>query len=105
VSSYGVSLSGLNAASTQVALAAANLANLNTDGYQAQQVVFQSTADGGVRPGAIQRSQATPAPNGSNVDPATELVSLMTGSVFFKANATVTRTQSEMLGTVMDLKG
>ncbi len=104
VSTYGPSLSGMNAAWTQMGVAGTNLANLSTDGYRAKRVAFQSTPEGGVRPGPVQESQAQPETNGSNVDPATELVSLMSGSMFFKANATVVRAQSEMLGTTLDLK-
>jgi flagellar basal-body rod protein FlgC len=102
--SLDASLSGMNAAATQVGVAANNVANLNTDGYKARRVDFEQTPNGGVRATAVQESPAEPAPNGSNVDPATEMVSLMTGSMFFKANATVARAQSDLLGLVMDIR-
>ena len=104
MSTFGPSLSGMNAAWTQLAAAANNIANLNTNGYRAKRVDFVQTPDGGVRAADLQASPADPAPNGSNVDPATEMVSLMTGSMFFKANATVVHAQDQMLGTALDLK-
>lgn len=104
MATYGPSLSGMNAAWIQLAVASNNLANLNTDGYRAKRVDFQSTPDGGVRPGSIQENQGEPAPDGSNVDPALELVNLMTGSMFFSANAAVVRAQAELLGTTLDIK-
>lgn len=104
MATYGPSLSGMNAAWTQLAVAGNNLSNLNTDGYKARRVDFQSTPDGGVRPGSIQENQGEPAPDGSNVDPATEMMSLVTGSMFFSANAAVVRAQTELLGTTLDLK-
>ena len=104
MSTYGPSLSGMNAAWTQLGVTANNLANLNTDGYKAKRVDFHSTPDGGVRPGSIQENQGEPAPDGSNVDPALEMVSLVTGSMFFSANAKVVQAQSEMLGSTLDFK-
>ena len=104
MSSFDASLSGLNAAATQVGVAAVNLANLNTNGYKAKSVTFEQTAEGGVRPSGVQESQAEPAPNGSNVDPATEMENLQTGSVFYRANVTALKAQAELLGLVMDLK-
>jgi flagellar hook protein FlgE len=102
--SLDASLSGLNAAATQVGVAANNVANLNTNGFRARSVDFASTPDGGVVASNLRVNPADPAPNGSNVDPAAEMVSLMTGSMFFKANATVVRAQNELLGVVLDLK-
>ena len=104
MSTYGPSLSGMNAARSQLAVTGVNLANLNTEGYKAKRLDLQSTPEGGVRPGAVQESAAAPAPNGSNVDPATEMENLMTGSMYFRANAVAARTQSELLGSTLDLK-
>ena len=74
--SFNASLSGLNAAATQVGVAANNVANLNTNGYRAKSVDFVSTPDGGVQAADLRTSPADPAPNGSNVDPAAEMVSV-----------------------------
>jgi flagellar hook protein FlgE len=104
MATYGPSLSGMSAAWTQLAVAGNNLANLNTADYKAKRVDFTQTPEGGVRVASLQESQTKPSPNGSNVDPAAELVSLMTGSMFFHANAAVVRTQSEMLRSTLDLK-
>lgn len=97
-------LSGLNAAGLQVATAAGNLANLNTDGYHARRVNFASTADGGVQAQAPTQDATEPVPGGSNVDPATEMVSLMGGANYTAANLAVLRVQDELAGLVLDMK-
>ena len=102
---FNASVSGMNAAWTQMGVAANNIANLNTDGYRAQNVNFVSTPDGGVRAASAPSSPGDAAPNGSNVDPAVEMERAQTGSMYFQANAKVVQTQDQMVGTLLDTRG
>jgi flagellar hook protein FlgE len=104
MSSFASSISGLNAASWLVSVASRNIANLNSVDYRAKQAGFAANLDGSVQIQALAESGAELSPGGSNVDLATEMVSLMVGSIFFKANMTAIRTQQEILGMAMDLK-
>lgn len=104
MSAFASSLSGLNAASWLVTVAAGNVANLNSDGYRAKQVQFAANPDGSVRAQAPTESQAEPFPGGSNVDLAHEMVTLMVAHTYFGANAAAVRAQGQVLGMALDLK-
>ena len=105
MSAFASSLSGLNAASWLVTVSAGNVANLNSEGYRAKRVEFEANSDGTVRVQAPTESDAEPAPGGSNVDLATEMVNLMVANTYFAANAAAIWTQGEILGMTLDLKG
>ena len=98
------SLSGVQAAAQGVALAASNGANLNSSGYRARTQVQQALPQGGVAEGAVQESQAPLEPGGSNVDLATEAVSLDTQGVAYQANLKFLQVQNKLLGSALDLK-
>jgi flagellar basal-body rod protein FlgC len=98
------SLTGLQAAGQSIALAANNIANLNSSGYRAQSLAQATLPQGGVAGTSVQRSQAPLAPGGSNVDLGTEAVSLDTGSIAFLANLKALEVQDKTLGTALDLK-
>ncbi|MBI4913470.1 MAG: hypothetical protein HY823_12080 [Acidobacteria bacterium] len=104
MAAYGPSLSGLSAAALQVAAAAGNVANLNSKDYRARRVDFSSSPDGGVHLGQVSESQETPVEGSSNVDLATEMVQLLSGSFYFRANAAAFRAQDKLLGATLDLK-
>jgi len=99
-----VSLSGMNAAALGVAVAANNVANANTPGFRARSLTQEEAPAGGVELAALEASPATAEPGGSNVDLASEFVSLDTQSLAYEANLKAFKTQDELLGTALDLK-
>ncbi|WP_005035507.1 flagellar basal body rod protein FlgC [Holophaga foetida] len=100
-----ISLSGLNAASQGLAVTANNVANANTDGYRAKRLDLEEQQEGGVQASKLTESQEPTGPGSSNVDYATEMTSLMTQSGAYAANLQVMKTQDQMLGQFMDMKG
>jgi len=119
--------SALDAMSVQVAAAAGNIANLDTDGYQAQRVnlataddgqgvqvasVTRDTSPGSVRPdtSTTTRDSADISEAGrtmaetSNVDPVRETLTMMEASRGFEANVAVIRTQDAMAGALLDMR-
>jgi flagellar hook protein FlgE len=108
-------LSGLTAFSTQVAVTAHNLANVNTDGFKKSRTEFVAVESGGVR-SAIQKDEtADPTilnTTGyssaqlelSNVDLAEETINQIIGQRSFEASIKTVKTADEMLGTILDIK-
>jgi len=105
VSTSAIAQSGLNVASLGLAVAANNVANLNSDGYKAKSLSQEETKEGGVQASQVTESQQPTVPDGSNVDLATEMTSLMTQSGAYTSNLKVMKTQDEMLGQLMDMRG
>ncbi len=106
-------VSGLAYASSKVAVAADNVANLNTDGYRAKDVrsstlVTRQTSETSYTPGGVTnlvRDQGTPQfENGSNVDLATEFVKIIEATVAYKAGVAVIRTGDELSRELIDIK-
>lgn len=118
-------LSALDAFGVAQAVAANNVANVNTDGFDPSSVRFEDRPDqGGVAvaevresdvqgppvpappPEAAQAGEGGPYPpgyvEGSGTDIATEMVNMMVNEQGFAANAAVVRTADEMLGTLLD---
>jgi len=100
-----ISLSGLSAAAQGLGVTANNVANANSEGYRARRLDQEELQEGGVRASQLVESQEPTAPGGSNVDYATEMVAMMTQSVSYTANLEVMKTQDQMLGQFMDMKG
>jgi flagellar basal-body rod protein FlgC len=98
------SVSGAQTAAQGVAVAANNIANLNTPGYQARSLDQQALPQGGVVGDAVQQSQAALSPGGSNVDLATEAVNTDTQGAGYQADLKALQVQNHMLGTALDLK-
>lgn len=108
-------LSGLTAFSTQVAVTAHNLANVNTDGFKKSRTEMAAVESGGVR-SAIQKDETAgptilnntgygPAQlELSNVDLAEEAVNQIIGQRGFEANLQSIKTSDEMLGTILDIR-
>ncbi len=113
---FDISVSALNAFATRTNVAAHNIANVNTDGFQAQRAELETIPnDAGVRvaglttdqtPGALKPGMTTAGHAtyvaASNTELPREMVSLMTSQRAFEANAAVIRTQDEMVGTLLD---
>jgi flagellar hook-associated protein FlgK len=100
-----VSLSGMGAASLNVQVTANNVANLRSEDFLSKRLDQADQAAGGTRPTQIVASeQPASPPGGSNVELEREMVSLIRDETAYSANAAVVQTQSQMMGTVMDLK-
>lgn len=92
-----IALSGMNAATTRMGVAAHNVANAATASFRRQAVLQQSQAGGGV---ATQVTQA--AVPGTNL--AADLVDQKVALYSFKANLRTVQAHDEMLGTLLDVK-
>jgi flagellar hook protein FlgE len=91
-----IALSGLNAASTQVVVAAQNIANAQTPGFRRQLVQQTAQTDGGV---VVSIGQATAASDTL----AEDVVTQMSATYAFKANVLTLKTQDRVLGRALDL--
>lgn len=92
-----IAISGMNAATTQLGVAAHNVANAVTPAFRRQQVVQHSQPGGGV---STQITRA--AEPGSNL--AADLVQQKVALYSFKANLRTVQVEHEMLGSLVDLK-
>ena len=119
-----VNASALNALATVQAVSANNLANMNTNRFQASNVHLAEQAPRGVEVAGITRDTSTgplvpeqrlveedgrirqttePVP-GSTTDPVEEFVTMMSTEHAFSANAKALQTQAAMLGTIVDMQ-
>lgn len=120
--------SAMNTHSWGMAVAAHNVANVSTAGFEPQRAVYATGPAGqGVRldavlqGGGVSGSVATPysaaqavydvtagmpleAANPSGTDLGREMVSMITSQHAYKANAAVVRAGDAMLGTLLDIK-
>lgn len=99
-----IGLSALRAASTGSAVRANNLANLNTDGYQAKRVNLEDQEQGGVRVASLTTSLDPTVPGGSNVELAQEFTQNIVDAGAYKAGLKVLQLADEVLGQALDLK-
>ena len=105
----------MQTASYGIAVAADNIANINTDGFRASSVRYETGAGGyGVRLGEI-RENSTPGPlydrydgsgsvEASNTDVAREMTNLITEQRMYEANAVPLRVYDDLLGTLVDIR-
>ena len=98
------SMSGLTISAQAAALAAQNVANVNTNGYKAQTLQQQALQQGGVQATGVQASQAVGVPGGSNVDLATEAVNLNTQGAGYGADLKALQVQQNLIGSALDMK-
>ena len=92
-----IAVSGANAASTRLDVAAHNIANAQTPGFQRQVVHQQSQETAGVVT-TIGKSDEIGA------DLAADLSAQMEASYSYKANLKTIQTQDQMLGSILDVK-
>lgn len=92
-----IAASGLQAAQTRLQASAHNIANLQTDRFQRQQVVQQADAGGGVTSSVTRASQPGPALEQDVVDQ-------LAARNAFLANLAVFRRHDEMLGSLLDTR-
>ena len=93
-----ISLSGIQSALRRLDIAANNIANLNTPGFQAQRGDFAETVD---EAGASQDAGAR-ADASNNVNLADEQVNLLTSEVSVRANINAIRAQDEIFRQLLD---
>lgn len=93
----GVALSGMQVASTRVAVSAHNVANLLTDGFRPQRVVQTSQASGGAQ--AAVATAPAPAP----VELDREIVGQIEAEAQFKASARVLEVGLSLRGSLLDM--
>jgi flagellar hook protein FlgE len=104
---FGIALSGMQAAQTQLNVAANNIANADTAGYQSRRADLVELSTGGVGV-AGTTADTTPAPqsdgtSGSNVDLASQFVSLQQAKTLYAANAMVVKAADQMTGTLLNI--
>lgn len=98
MSSIGsIALSGMNAAQTQLGVAAGNVANGQTEGYQRREVQQTQQADGGVSTQVVKSAQSGPALE-------TDMVAQLQAKNAFLANLAVFKTSNAMTGALLDQK-
>lgn len=90
-----IALSGMQAAQTQMNVAAHNVANVNTEGFRRQQVLLTPQAQGGVT-----STVANAEVPGSSLE--ADLVSQLQAKNAFLANLAVFKTQDNMAGTLLN---
>lgn len=105
----GISSSGIFSSFRLLDATANNIANVNTDGYKRTSVSFKDGANGGVYATASKVSSPGPAYNlngvmyeASNVDIATEAISLMTARHMLSLNIATLKTADEMTESLLD---
>ena len=105
---FTIALSGMEAATTQLNVAANNIANADTPGYKAQRADLVDLSSGGVAVAGISQD-ATPGPiqpdgkEGSNVDLARESINLTRSQILYSANAALLKVGDRMTGTLLDM--
>jgi flagellar hook protein FlgE len=92
-----IAISGLNAASARLGVAAHNVANAVTPAFHRQEVQQSTQAGGGVATRVAQVRQP-----GSDL--AADMVGQKVALYSFKANLRTLQVEHEMLGTLLDLK-
>lgn len=90
-----ISLSGMNAAQTQLNASAHNIANLGTAEFHRQEVVQSAQAGGGVTTSLTQSSVEGPALE-------TDVVTQLQAKNAFLANLAVFKTSDKMAGALFD---
>lgn len=91
-----ISLSGMNAAQTQLNVAAHNVANLNTDGFTRQEVALTEQPQGGVSASVGQASQPVTSLE-------TDVVSQLQAKHAYLANLAVFKTSNKMAGALLNI--
>lgn len=117
IRSLGSSQAALRAYGTQINTNAKNIANVNTEGFQRQDTVIQEGKNS--QPEAKVRTDTTPGPikqtissegqmqlrEQSNTDLAKEFTTMISAQNSYNANLKTIETQSQMTGSIIDIKG
>lgn len=108
--------SGIQAGGRMLSVGAHNIANAQTEGFKrARALVEEASAGGGVT--VTVQTDTSPGPQlfsgedsyivreGSNVDPAEEILSNLQAVNLIKANLATIRIQDKVLGSLLDITG
>ena len=96
-------LAGMTRNQQGVQTAAANVANVNTDGYRTQRLDTESAQTVDADPSAERPDDWPDDRPYNDVDLAGEMVRMKTYEVGFRANAKVVAVADRMLGELMDI--
>ena len=91
-----ISLSGMNAAQTQLSASANNIAKSGSTGYQRQEVVQQADPMGGVGTSTVRSA-------GEQQALVQDLVQQLQAKNAFFANLAVFRSNNQVIGTLVNL--
>jgi flagellar hook protein FlgE len=107
LSDFSISLSGMNAAQTQLDAIASNIANANTRGYKPIRVNMLSAPAGGVETGVQSNNSRDPiqqlAAESSGIDLTRASVNLLQAKSLYAANGKLIKAENQMLGNVLDM--
>ncbi len=92
-----ISLSGMQAAQARLQTSAHNIANMNTEGFKRQEVVQQSSPEGGVETTGTRQLQ-----EGASLEQ--DVVQLLEAKNAFLANLAVFKRTNEAMGSLLDSK-
>jgi len=108
VSALSAGASGLNANQQALGVAAHNVANAGTQGYQPQQAQFHEASPGGTGVTLSAQGRGLAASEGAAAGSGTDLATEITNSLVYKAgfqlNAKVIQAADERIGTLIDIK-
>ena len=103
--SMGMSVSAMNASAQNVQATANNVANLQSENYQARRLEQTEEVAGGTRNNQLRVSEEQAnTPGGSNVQLEREMVNLIADQNAYSANTAQVRTANQMMGTLLDMK-
>jgi flagellar basal-body rod protein FlgC len=104
VNALNTALTGLSAASAQLALTANNLANADTPGYRSQHASLTALPNtDGVQLSHISQDPSPTTPDSSNVDLVRETVDLTKEKLLYTANAKVVAVADHLTGTLLNV--
>jgi len=99
---FAITNSALRVTQVRQDVTANNIANVNTDGFAAKNVVL-ADQNPGVAVAAIRKTPNNNPQGFSNTDLATEMTGMIVNRDTYGANARVIKVQDRMLGEVIDL--
>jgi len=100
--SFNTALSGMQTVIKRQEVAANNIANVNTPGFEEYSVGQAEIRPGGVRIASLARAP-NPDMDRSNTDLAKQAVAMINNKNELAANARVIKTQDKMLGALLDI--
>ncbi|MCE5282111.1 MAG: flagellar basal body protein [Deltaproteobacteria bacterium] len=109
-----VAMTALRALDKKMEVTANNTANVNTDGFKASRVETQEAYPEGVKVTISQtETPGTPLPvtegsetaESSNVSLEEQMLELVTTPQMYNANLEVVKSEDEMLGSLLDIRG
>ncbi len=98
----GIPISGINNSLLRQDATAQNIANINTNNYAQLRVTNFSRENGGVT-GVVERTPIKP-PEKNNVNLVTQMVNLVNNPNQEQTNVNTLRTETTMIGNLIDIK-